>query len=225
MNFTIERVYTFKDLGVLFDTELTFEMHIESITSKAKSKLGMIKRWSKEFNNMFITKTLFVSLVRSTLEFASSVWDPTYICHNAKIESIQKQFLLFLLNNLHWNDRLHLPSYEHRLYLVNMNRLEDRRCMLNAVFASKLLNGHIDCPNLLSSINISAPARRTRAKNYRICTLNFNRTNYLNDEPFRNIQRDFNKFYHFFDFNVSNNIFKKNVLHDFTQQQRLPVVV
>lgn len=215
----IERVYQFKDLGVLFDPKLSFSLHIESIHSKAMSRLGMIKRWSKEFNDFFITKCLFVSLVRSILEFASSVWSPSYMCHKTKIESVQKQFLLFVLNHLNWNDRFHLPPYRHRLLLIDMNTLEDRRCMLNVIFFSKLLCGKIDCPKLLSLVQIYCPVRVPR--NYNLLRIKHMRSNYLNNEPMNNIQRDFNSMYDVFDFNLSTDVFKKNVLYYFKQQQRL----
>lgn len=142
----IKRVENFLDLGVLFDKKLTFSSHIDSISSKAMARLGMIKRWSKEFNYLNVTKCLYVSLVRSVLEFASVVWNPFYETNNNKIESIQKQFLLFSLKNLNWSHRFQLPPYRHRLLLLQLNTLDDRRRMLNVIFIEKLLTGRINCP-------------------------------------------------------------------------------
>lgn len=215
----IERVYEFKDLGVLFDPKLSFSLHIESIHSKAKSRLGMIKRWSKEFNDWFITKCLFVSLVRSILEFASVVWSPSYMCHKNKIESVQKQFLIFVLKHLSWRDSFHLPPYRHRLLLIEMNTLEDRRIMLNVVFLTKLLDGKIDCPEILSTVQIYCPLRVSR--NYNFLRIKLNTTNYLNNEPLTNIQRDFNALYPFFNFHLSIDVIKKNILYYFKELQRL----
>lgn len=215
----IGRVYEFKDLGVHFDAKLSFSLHIDSIYSKAMSRLGMIKRWSKEFNDLWVTKCLFVSLVRSILEFASVVWSPSYSCYKSKIESVQKQFLLFALKNLNWSDRVHLPPYRHRLLLINLNTLEDRRRMLNVIFLSKLLNGKIDCSELLSFLNLYCPLRVTR--NYNFLHIKFERTNYLYNEPFKNIQRDFNLLYHVFDFNLSSDVFKKSLHKYFIEHQRL----
>ena len=40
----IERVECINDLGVLFDSQLKFNLHITEIVNKAYSRLGLIKR-------------------------------------------------------------------------------------------------------------------------------------------------------------------------------------
>jgi len=44
-----------------------------STVIKAMSVLGFIKRWSKEFDDPYTTKLLFISLVRPILKYSSSV--------------------------------------------------------------------------------------------------------------------------------------------------------
>ena len=72
-NSLLERVFLFKDLGVIFDPVLNFRSHIETIVLKARCTLGFIKRWSKEFRDPYITKTLLTSLVRPILEYESVI--------------------------------------------------------------------------------------------------------------------------------------------------------
>jgi len=60
--------YTLSD-GVLLDPCLKFADHISSMRNKAMGALGFIKRWSKELDDPYITKTLFISLVRPNTEF------------------------------------------------------------------------------------------------------------------------------------------------------------
>lgn len=177
----LERVESFVDLGVVFDPKLTFNRHIDMIFCKANSRFGMIKRWSRDFNDPFVTKTLFVSLVRRVLEFACHVWCPYYKCHIERIESIQKQFLLFALSNLNWNHRYQLPKYEHRLMLLDMNTLEDRRKTLNSIFIFKLLSGDINCNYLLDLCKIKCPNRILR--NFCLLYTPHQRQTYLNIEP------------------------------------------
>jgi len=51
--------------------------------------LAFIKRWSKEFYDPYVTKTLFISLVRPILEYCASVWSPQYGVHIDRIKSVQ----------------------------------------------------------------------------------------------------------------------------------------
>ena len=102
------------------DTKLNFNNHINTTTSKARSSLGFVKRWCKEFNDPFTTKTLFVSLVRPVLEFGGVIWTPFYESHIMHLESVQKQFILFALKSFNWNPNLNLPSYNSRLKLLNI---------------------------------------------------------------------------------------------------------
>jgi len=71
---SLDRITRVDDLGVLLDPKLKFSDHISSIVNKARGVLGFIKRWSKEFDDPYLTKTLFISLVRPILEFGSPVW-------------------------------------------------------------------------------------------------------------------------------------------------------
>jgi hypothetical protein len=68
---------------------MTFLNHIEAITAKSARMLGFIKRILKEFQDYYALKTLFVSLVRPNLEYASVVWSPHQACHSERIERIQ----------------------------------------------------------------------------------------------------------------------------------------
>jgi len=74
------------------------------------SFIGFIKRRYKEFNDPHTTNLLFTSLVRPKLEYCSSVWSPQYQVHIDRIESVQKQFLLFALRGLNWDQNVRFPS-------------------------------------------------------------------------------------------------------------------
>ncbi len=63
------------DLGVIFDSTLEFEDHINSKVSKATRNAGLIRRTFDYLDNNTFT-SLYKALVRSQLEYASSVWFP-----------------------------------------------------------------------------------------------------------------------------------------------------
>lgn len=217
-NFSINGIYldavnSISDLGVIFDSKLTFNNHISYIISKAKMRLASIKRWSKEFNDINLTKTLYTSLVRSILEFSCCVWSPYYTCHVQKLESVQKQFLLFLLYDFPWSNRFQLPKYEHRLSLINFVTLEDRRKMLCAMFVYKILTSKIKCSSLLCNIYIKTPLRSQR--NFSILKLRYNPINYLYFEPNNRNCICFNELYNNIDFNQEICNVKKNICKHF----------
>ena len=71
----LEGLEVIKELGVVFDSQLSFVSHCKEKISKAYSMLGLIKR-----NFIYLTQEVFVtlykSLVRSHLEYANSIWNP-----------------------------------------------------------------------------------------------------------------------------------------------------
>ena len=215
----LERVSNFCDLGVWFDTKLCFNRHIDITTRKASSCLGMIKRWSKEFDDPYVTKSLYVCFVRSILEYGCQVWSPYYQCHIDRLESVQRQFLLFALKNLNWNDRLHLPKYEHRLLLLDLNTLKDRRTILNVTFIFKLINGSVNCNYLLSKLKFNCPFRSSRS--YKPLIVSNHIRTYLNNEPLNNLCNNFNNMYFLFDFNLSIESFKLIICKYFKSQMQL----
>jgi hypothetical protein len=206
-NSVIKRVTEFCDLGVTFDTKMCFNQHVNIVKARASSRLGMIKRWSKEFNEPHVTKCLYVSLVRSILEYNSSVWCPYYDCHKTSIESVQRKFSSFALRGIYWSDNM--PSYEIRLLLLEMNKLEDRRIQQNATFMFKLLQGQIDCKELLSIAQIRCP--RITLRNYYLLKTKPSNSNYTYHEPFNQICNNFNDLYDLFDFYISLSKFKNSL--------------
>jgi len=114
-NNALERIFSVQDLGVLFDHKLSFKDHISTITNKARSLLAFMKRCSREFDDPYTTKLLFVSLVRPSMEYCSCIWSPQISCYQNMLESVQIQFLLFALRVLNWDTGSRLPSYHVRL--------------------------------------------------------------------------------------------------------------
>ena len=64
-------------LGVTLSEDLKWNSHINKISNKANSTLGFLKRILKHCPQDS-RRTAYLSLVRSTLEYSSIVWDPTF---------------------------------------------------------------------------------------------------------------------------------------------------
>ncbi|XP_046737971.1 uncharacterized protein LOC124406579 [Diprion similis] len=56
----LEKVDTIKDLGIVYQSNFEFEVHLRAATSKAFKLLGFIKRSTKEFKLFLIKELEFV---------------------------------------------------------------------------------------------------------------------------------------------------------------------
>jgi hypothetical protein len=66
-------VDSIRDLGEIIDSKITFTDHIDVIVGRASETLGFIRYLAREFKDPYTVKTLFISLVRPKLEYASCV--------------------------------------------------------------------------------------------------------------------------------------------------------
>lgn len=90
---SIQEVESIRDLGITFDRQLTFLPHIENVIKKASRMLGFVLRNLTGFRHSKTKITLYNCLVRSVLEYCSTVWRPHYATHILRLERVQKPFL------------------------------------------------------------------------------------------------------------------------------------
>jgi len=127
-----------KDLGIIFSSNLSFNEHMDFINKKASQILGFISCNSSGFSN---PKTLYVSLVRSVLEYGLFVWAPYQNSSIVRLNKIQQTFL---------NIVLHCCGLQ-----LDMQSLTDRHRNLVYYcqgFIYNLLNGFIDFLDLKKTI-------------------------------------------------------------------------
>ena len=87
-NVEIEKVKEEKDLGVVIDNKLNFRQHISSKVSTANRNLGIIFRtFTYLSQEMFLS--LYKSMVRPHLEYASVIWSPLYKKDKITLENVQ----------------------------------------------------------------------------------------------------------------------------------------
>jgi Reverse transcriptase (RNA-dependent DNA polymerase) len=203
----LERVNRIKDLGVIIDDRMTFVSHIEAVVAKSARMLGFVKRISKEFSDPYTYKTLYVSLVRPNLEYASCVWSPHHDIHSKRIERIQHNFVRFALRGLHWTHQP-LSPYDARCLLLSLEILVDRRKVAAALFVRDILCDKIDSTYLASLLCFedNPYSRRRHAKLMSF----FHRTNYGKHEPLNNAIGHFNHYCNLFGFRAeeSHDVFR-----------------
>jgi ribonuclease P/MRP protein subunit RPP40 len=74
----LTRRESIRDLGVIFNSKLSFGEHIRTIAGTAFRALGFVLRAGREFSDVVTLKLLYITYVRSRLEYASLVWSSIY---------------------------------------------------------------------------------------------------------------------------------------------------
>ena len=92
----LKRVEFKKDLGVIFDRQLKFNHHIESVVNAANKTTGFLIRMSRSFTSISTLKRLFLTLVRPKLNYADVVWSPNGTTMRTALEKCQRRFAKFL---------------------------------------------------------------------------------------------------------------------------------
>jgi hypothetical protein len=98
-----------------------------------------------------------------------------------QLERVQRKFLSFAAYLLNIEHRPH--DYDAVIDRLSLQSLADRRITINKVFLVKLINGSIDCPELLSKINLKIPCVQVRSSypfSIPLCTTNYSRNKPLN---------------------------------------------
>lgn len=188
----IDRVNEIRDLGVLLDSKLSFTSHMEYVKKKADNMLAFVKRVSYKSLNIETSKLLYGSLVRSNLEFASSVWLPHHQSHMNLIESTQKQAVIFLhKDNINRGENGYvLAPYEDRCKELELDSIRRRHLNASVLFMHKIITGRLNCPNLRSQLNLNTGLRTFR--NPEFIKINFSRTDHGQSSPLNLACRAFN---------------------------------
>lgn len=105
-----------KHLGILISPDLKHDIHITKILSAGNQRLGLLLR---EINTPNARMLLFISWVRSKLEYASCFWNPTTHLWSDRLEAIQRRLARRLLPSL--------PNYRSRLLVLELLPLWLRR--------------------------------------------------------------------------------------------------
>ena len=95
-----------KDLGVVVTSDLSWDENMHTLYQKASSRLGLMKRTLHFIKDPKQKRAFYLALVRSIFEHCSTVWRPTTITSNDKVERIQRRAVKWILgeHDHHYND-------------------------------------------------------------------------------------------------------------------------
>jgi hypothetical protein len=135
-NKKLEIIEEEKDIGVTVDNKLSFENHLNLKVNKATGMFAMLRRTFKHIDAKSLTN-LYKTLVRTHLDYASSVWAPYKVKHIEKLESVQKKATKQMPG-------MKELSYPERLEKLKLPTLSYRRLRGDLIEMYKLTHGIYD---------------------------------------------------------------------------------
>ena len=150
-----------KDLGVLFDSDLSFSSHAADVAKRANTKLGMIKRSFTSLGTIIIKGMLqlYKTIVRPTLEYCISAWRPKFLKDDDMLEKVQQRATKLIPEVKHL-------SYSERLKSLKLPTLEYRRQRADQIQVFKVMNELEDLKReFLFEMNTES---RTRGHKYKV---------------------------------------------------------
>jgi hypothetical protein len=160
-NKPIEKVSSYKYLGVIIMNDLLWSIHIERIRSKVKKIIGLIYHQFYSWSSQQTLLRLYISLVRPHLEYAMQVWNPHLTKDIQKSENVVQKFALKVCCK-QWD-----LTYAEALDQTALPDLKARRTHLNLCYFYKLINGLFEFPNSpLTTRQLNYPTRSGKTNLY-----------------------------------------------------------
>ena len=136
----LEEVSSAKYLGITISDDMSWNKHIEKTASKANCKLGFLRRNVKT-RDQWLKEKAYKTIVRPTLEYCSSVWDPYYQQQYKTVEKVQRRAARWVTGRYH--NKSSVSDMIHHLGWRGLEqcRVDSRLCMLY-----KIRHGLVDIP-------------------------------------------------------------------------------
>jgi hypothetical protein len=137
---TINSSESIVDLGVTVQPSLKPSFHCLKIATKANIRAKLILKCFLSRNSVNFIRA-FKCYVRPVLEYACVVWNPSLIQDINLIENVQRSFTrkVCILCNIP------VISYDERLTLFGLERLELRRLKFELIELFKIVHGYTTC--------------------------------------------------------------------------------
>jgi hypothetical protein len=132
----IERVESFKLLGVQFTANLRWDQHVSYVLNRVSKRYYIIFQLVRMGVNHMDIVCVYISLIRSVVEYACAVWHTNLtVSQSADIERVQKRCLRIIYPHL---------SYSESLNISGLERLSVRReAIVRKLFQEMQHNDHI----------------------------------------------------------------------------------
>ena len=130
----LEHDISAKYLGCTISSDLKWGKHISTICSKANKTISFLKK-NINISNKSIKEKVYVSFVRPTLEYASSVWDSYQQNDIHRLEMVQRRAARYVTNRYH-----NTSSVSSMIEQLEWTTLQERRKHSRLLMMYKLKN-------------------------------------------------------------------------------------
>lgn len=189
------RVTEVRDLGVSFNTSLTFRDHITRCCRKAFRNLGFMLRTVRGFTNVKAIIALYNALVRSQLECNAVIWSPHEAKYSLMLERVQNKFIRYLYSR-YYGVYPFYPLMYPTLFILGMvgyNELRVRRDLTMTSYLFQILRGKLHNIIILGQLSLCVPDRYVwRRRRPRLLVEPRGRTNLLGEAPLTRALRTLN---------------------------------
>ena len=133
----LEVIDSDKYLGIILDSKLTFNQHVESICAKATNILNLCRR-NLSMCPQTTRAVAYKALVRPLLEYASTAWSPHTVKNINRLENVQRRAARWVLGNYTYGPNAHLT--EEIATQLGWQSLQHRRAISDLVMLYKIRN-------------------------------------------------------------------------------------
>jgi hypothetical protein len=142
-NSPLPRTYDAPDLGITITSNLSWNLHINNITSRAQNRKWFLIR-TLGYDAPIRAKLLtYISLVRSIVEYNTTIWSPITHDNILTLENVQRKCTDYITNNPRWPSPNRI-SYKDRLIQLNLLPLSYRREFYDLIFFYKSFNNMVN---------------------------------------------------------------------------------
>ena len=148
-------------LGIQLSENLSWNTHIATISKRANSTLGFLRRNLRNCPQSS-RLTAYLALVRSTLEYGASVWDPYTQTEIDRLEKVQRSAARFVTGNYRTREPGCVTAMLKELQLPS---LQDRRKSIRLALFYKVVEGLVPAlpsENFLKQIRTNKRPVRTK---------------------------------------------------------------
>ena len=134
---TVDRVTTFKLLGVHVSNDLRWQHHVDAISSKAASRLWFLRQLKRSGASIEDLLCFYKTVVRPVLEYACPVWHSSLTSGQTKaLESLQKRAMRIIFSH---------GDYQAATIIAGIDTLQTRRETLATNFFYNSILDNTSC--------------------------------------------------------------------------------